>query len=108
MLAVMSVVNARAKHASRRWPNSFEGVVKQKCEFSYRCDGSMKKPRDGVLHKRALLLAQWYLNSGYNVGFVAEYYHRRGIKKSPKFSHTERFVGRIGNHDFYSCVSKYC
>lgn len=108
MLAVMAVIEARASHPSHRWPNTINKVLSQKCEFSYRCDGSMKKPKDGKLNKRALQLAHWYVNSGYNAGFVAQYYHKRGMSKRPKFSKTEKFVASVGNHDFYSCVSKYC
>jgi spore germination cell wall hydrolase CwlJ-like protein len=106
MLAVMSVVKARAKHGSRRWPNNIESVVKQKCEFSYRCDGSMKRNKNHVQWKRAKELAWWYLSTNHDVGFVAEYYHRKGI--APKFSQSEKYVGKVGNHIFYSCVSKYC
>ena len=108
MLAVMSVVEARAKHASRRWPSNIEGVVKQRCEFSYRCDGSMKRGKDPVQWARARKLASWYVNTEYDVGFVAQYYHRKGIDRIPKFSKTEKYVGRVGNHEFYACASKYC
>lgn len=108
MLAVMSVVKARAEHASRRWPNSIQDVVKQKCEFSYRCDGSMQKKKDPVQWERAKQLAWWYLTAKQDVGFVAHYYHKKGIKKIPQWSRSEKYVGKVGNHVFYSCVSKYC
>jgi spore germination cell wall hydrolase CwlJ-like protein len=108
MLAVMSVVNARAEHSSRRWPNTIEGVVKQRCEFSYRCDGSMKRRKDPIQWERAEKLAWWYMNTKHDVGFVAHYYHKKGIDRIPKFSQTEKYVGRVGNHVFYSCVNKYC
>ncbi|MNK14323.1 Cell Wall Hydrolase [compost metagenome] len=108
MLAVISVVRERALHSSKRWPDNIESVVKQKCEFSYRCDGSMKRVKNPVEWARAREIAWWYLNTHPDVGFTAQYYYRDGINKIPKWSKTEKYVGRVGNHVFFSCVSKYC
>lgn len=106
MLAVMSVVSARAKHPSKRWPSTIQSVVKQGCEFSYRCDNSMKRNKDPLQWERAQQLAWWYLSGGYDDEFNAQYYHKRGV--SPQWSKSEKYVGRVGSHLFYSCVSKYC
>lgn len=108
MLAVMSVINARVKHPSKRWPSTIQSVVKQRCEFSYRCDGSMKRTKDPVQWDRAKRLAWWYVNTNPDVGFEAHYYHKKGINRIPAWAESEKYVGRVGNHLFYKCVSKYC
>lgn len=68
----------------------------------------MKKKKDPVQWARAKELAWWYVNNRYDVGFDAQYYYRDGISKIPRWSNTEKRVGKVGNHIFFSCASKYC
>lgn len=109
MLAVMSVIANRAKHQSRRWPNSIQGVVKQKCEFSYRCDGSMERK----INKKEWKLAQktafeFLTNPGLHRDKVSLFYHKTDMKKIPKWARVHTKTKEIGRHTFFDCSTLHC
>lgn len=109
MISVMSVIKNRAKHPSKRWPNSIPAVVKQGCEFSYRCDGSMQAKKDKKAWRQAELLAITFItNDSLHEDTESLFYHKEGLRKPPKWSMIHTQTKRVGNHIFFDCSTKYC
>lgn len=102
--AVAQVVLNRVAHPS--YPNSVCGVVfqgserKTGCQFSFTCDGSMKRTPGAGAWARAQRVAQDALSgSVYNPVGLATHYHTVWIYPywAPSLDH----IGTIGAHRFY-------
>ena len=111
-LAVAQVVLNRVD--SKRYPNTICGVVYQnshmrnRCQFSFTCDGKPERPNKDKVWSRSVELAQQMLcgpecslDTVPLTGSVrhATHYHATYVK--PGWSRRMRLVGRIGQHRFY-------
>lgn len=83
----------------------YEGVQpgrKKGCQFSFACDGSLDKPRDGEAWKNVRLLAEKIMTGviqlGNQTGSAIAYHH---IDVTPYWSETMLKTAEIGNHIFY-------
>lgn len=102
--AVAQVVMNRVR--DRAFPNSVCGVVYQGsnrttgCQFSFTCDGSLDRPRDGLAWERSRAVALNALNGDvdFAVG-AATHYHATSI--FPWWAPSLRRIGVIGHHAFY-------
>lgn len=104
MRAVAQVVLNRARHPA--FPKSVCGVVYQGaarrvgCQFSFVCDGSMRRGKEPGAWRRAREVASSAMG-----GFVmaevgnATHFHTTGV--SPRWRHSLMRVGQIGTHVFY-------
>ena len=96
-----------------RYPNTICEVVKQglkdtngnmrrnKCQFSWYCDGKHDKPQDEDLWIDAQMLAFQvvYENKYRGITEGATHYHATYV--NPRWASTLQLVGRIGAHIFY-------
>ncbi|MGB3809283.1 MAG: cell wall hydrolase [Parvibaculum sp.] len=103
-LAVAEVVLNRVM--SGRYPASICGVVFQgaksnQCQFSFACNGDMRKPRDPVAWRKAQRLAHYVLAGKVRNSIVgsATYYHASYV--SPYWAPHMVEVAKIGQHIFY-------
>jgi spore germination cell wall hydrolase CwlJ-like protein len=102
--AVATVVLNRVKHPA--FPKSVCGVVFQGsnrrtgCQFSFACDGSMRRGREASAWSRARKVAARAL-SGAVLGDVgsATHFHTTGV--SPAWGPQMRRVAQVGLHVFY-------
>ena len=117
MFAVSDVVLNRVKDS--RYPNTICGVVKQgkqkpswkdptkmvmvrnKCQFSWYCDGKADLPKEGDAWYNAQLVAYeiLYLYKNVNLTDGATHYHAVYVK--PSWAKDFTYRGRIGGHLFY-------
>ena len=104
-LAVAEVVINRV--LSGRYPSTICGVVFQgastgRCQFSFACDGSMKRPRDNLAWRKAQRMAHYVLSGRVRNSLVgtATYYHANYV--SPYWAPHMVEVAKIGQHIFYS------
>ena len=97
-----------------RWPNTICEVVtegptlkwdanaplRNKCQFSYYCDGRSDRPTDQKAFSQAMKIAEeaWY-SYGLSVDITegATYYHATSI--DPKWPY--KYIMTINNHKFY-------
>lgn len=109
IVAVMSVVLNRMEHPTKRWPKNIKDVTRQKCEFSYRCDGSMESPLDFHSWEHIANIA-YDVKSGKRERTLkgAYFYHNNKVRKQPAFAKEFPRVATIGNHVFYTCNTSYC
>lgn len=107
MLAVMKVVLNRTKHT--KWPNTIKGVVYYKCQFSYTCDGSLKKAKyDREQWDRSYRLAYMLLSRYKDIDLKGStHYHTTKIKP-PYWAKEFKKIVVIQDHVFYNCNSKNC
>lgn len=102
--AVAQVVINRARHPS--FPKTICGVVFQgaqgrgACQFSFACDGSMRKRRDAGAWDRATRVATRAL-SGTVMNGVGTSTHFHTINVSPGWGPRLVRVGQVGLHVFY-------
>ncbi len=96
-----------------RYPNTICEVVKQglknddgsmrrnKCQFSWYCDGNHDRPQDEDLWVDAQMLAYQVVHENKYRGITegATHYHATYVK--PRWASTLQLVGRIGAHIFY-------
>lgn len=103
--AIAQVVLNRVHHPA--FPKSVCGVVFQgartgdDCQFSFVCDGSMRRPKDGVAWARAERIAARAL-SGFVMPQVgqATHFHVAGVQ--PDWGPRLMRVAQVGLHVFYS------
>ena len=113
-LAVTHVVLNRVN--DRRYPNSVCGVVKQsvklsngaparnKCQFSWYCDGLSDKPREkeawaisvDVVYEAVNL----YIN-GYDIADQSTHYHAKNVRPYWSKDENMHYVESIDDHHFY-------
>ncbi len=109
--AVADVVMNRVNDS--RYPDTVCDVVKQglqdangnmrrnKCQFSWYCDGKHDRPQDGDRWAEAQLIA-WNMvedNKFRGITEGATHYHATYVE--PQWAETLQLVGRIGAHIFY-------
>ena len=104
------VVLNRVKH--KDYPNHVCDVVKQsdtyhngfpkknKCQFSWYCDGKSDKPKDMVAWKWSQRIAELVITGGIeDVTEGATHYHAYYVK--PKWVKQKVFIKQIGSHLYY-------
>lgn len=94
--AVAHVVVNRAK--ARSFPNSVCGVVRDGCQFSYRCDGRSDALAEPAARARAYKVAERVLAGAPDTTGGALYFHSAKAKSGFK---GHRKVGVIGGNVFY-------
>ena len=86
-------------HQSKLWQGN---PVRNKCMFSYWCDGKPERITDSDAYERSLFVAKMALN-GITIELIrnATHYHARYVK--PFWSTSDRFkrLGRFDTHIFY-------
>jgi spore germination cell wall hydrolase CwlJ-like protein len=109
--AVADVVLNRVNDS--RYPNTVCGVVKQglqdangnmrrnKCQFSWYCDGKHDKPQDEDRWVEAQSIAWNIVEEGKFRGITEGSTHYHATYVNPRWAKTLQIVGRIGAHIFY-------
>ena len=95
--AVAHVVLNRAN--SPKFPDSVCGVIADKCQFSYKCDGRpdvLANPSD---RERALELARQVLSGASDITQGALFFHAASME--PGWFNTRPKVGAFGGNIFY-------
>ena len=112
-IAVGQVVLNRLN--SKYYPNTICGVIKQgrhhtngfpvrdRCQFSWYCDGKHDVPYPGGLWKKSQNIAKFMLTSGYEVDITdgALNYHADYIP-NPRWAKEKNKTVKIDRHIFYS------
>ena len=120
-LAVANVTINRKLNAN--YPNTICGVVqegihyydaklkghvpvKNRCQFSWYCDGRLDIPNEGRTWESAQSLAVTILESHYDKELIditdgATHYHASWMKKFPKWSYQKKIMASIDRHIFY-------
>ena len=120
-LAVANVTINRATHAN--FPNTICGVVHQgihrynermgehvpvrnRCQFSWYCDGLGDNPREGRTWESSQELAIKVLTNHYDKALIditdgAMYYHANWMEKYPSWSKKKKIMTSIDRHIFY-------
>ena len=103
--AVAQVILNRVRHPS--YPDTVCGVIYQGseratgCQFSYSCDGSMRRTPNGFHYQRARRAAASALaGSVYAPVGLATHYHATYV--NPYWAPSLRYLGTIGLHRFYT------
>ena len=111
-VAVAQVVMNRVKDA--RYPNTVCDVVKQaetykykptipiknKCQFSWYCDGKSDKPEEPKALRDAMHVANGVYN-GHIGDFVEGATHYHAYYVNPSWAKVKKYVLRIDDHIFY-------
>ena len=110
-LAVAQVTLNRVKHD--RFPNTICGVVyqgyyannapiKNKCQFSWWCDGKSDKPKELQSWNYALMLAR-HMHEGIfdNIDVVKDATHYHAVYVKPYWTKEKKKVKVIADHIFY-------
>lgn len=104
MQAVAQVVLNRARHGA--FPSSVCGVVYQGanrstgCQFSFTCNGAMRRGVNQAAWRRAHEVASAAL-SGHVYAAVGNATHFHTTSVSPRWRHSLVQVGQVGSHLFY-------
>jgi spore germination cell wall hydrolase CwlJ-like protein len=111
-IAVTHVVLNRV--ADKRYPSTICEVVKQgiknkdgsirrnKCQFSWYCDGLSDKPREPESWVDALnrtIVALELYKEGFDISHGSTHYHSKNVK--PYWSKTIDYITTIDDHHFY-------
>ncbi len=111
-VAVAQVVMNRVK--DERYPNTVCDVVKQaetykykptipiknKCQFSWYCDGKSDKPEEPKAWRDAMHVANGVYN-GHIGDFVEGATHYHAYYVNPSWAKVKKYVLRIDDHKFY-------
>lgn len=112
--AVGLVTLNRVEHSS--FPSNVCGVVKQaklwrgkiirnKCQFSWYCDGKSDRPRErAAWNDSKVLAAGMYFKKPFDVTYGATFYHADYV--NPKWAKNLIPVAKIGSHKFYRMEKK--
>ena len=120
-LAVANVTINRA--ANKNYPNTICGVVQEgihyynaqknehfpvrdRCQFSWYCDGLLDEPREGRTWKSAQELAERVLVNHYDKALIditdgATHYHANWMETYPNWSKKKKVMASIDRHIFY-------
>ena len=120
-LAVANVTINRA--IDSKYPNTICGVVhegihyynankdeyfpvRDRCQFSWYCDGRLDDPREGRTWNSAKVLAERVLENHYDKALIditdgATHYHANWMEKYPKWSYHKKVMASIDRHIFY-------
>ncbi len=96
--AVAHVVVNRAK--SPKFPNSVCGVVADRCQFSYRCDGRPDVLADPNDRAQALRTAETVLSGAPDITKGALFFHAAWAAPGSWFNSRPR-IGKFGGNVFY-------
>jgi len=89
---------------SRYFPNSIAEVIKYRCHFSYRCDGSMKQGiREKSAYEQAKRIAKGIVLGVYEdpTNGANHYLNPKKVSVIPKWARVYPVVASIGNHIFH-------
>jgi spore germination cell wall hydrolase CwlJ-like protein len=95
--AVAHVVVNRAQ--SPKFPNSICGVVSDKCQFSYRCDGLSDYLAHATDRAQALRIAETVLSGAPDITNGALFFHAAWM--DPGWFNARPKVGQFGGNVFY-------
>ena len=120
-LAVANVTINRT--SNKNYPNTICGVVQEgihyynaakdkyfpvrdRCQFSWYCDGLLDEPREGRTWESAQELAERVLVNHYDKALIditdgATHYHANWMEKYPKWSKQKKVMASIDRHIFY-------
>ena len=113
-LAVAFVTKNRVD--SERFPNTFCEVIyeglhwasghpkRDRCQFSWYCDGMGDNPRNGRAWESSQSIAKWFYDHQDRLMDItdgATHYHADWMEKYPKWAHKYRKNVRIDDHIFY-------
>jgi spore germination cell wall hydrolase CwlJ-like protein len=110
MMAVGVVIQNRVGH--KKYPDTICGVVRQgrywngnpirdKCQFSYWCDGRPERPYEKDVWEEAQSVAELLLITQVDIGLDrVTHYHASWV--TPGWSKVLEFRTRIGQHIFYA------
>ena len=120
-LAVANVTINRA--ANKNYPNTICGVVQEgihyynaakdkhfpvrdRCQFSWYCDGLLDEPREGRTWESAQELAKRVLVNHYDKALIditdgATHYHANWMETYPSWSKKKKVMASIDRHIFY-------
>ena len=120
-LAVANVTINRA--ANKNYPNTICGVVQEgihyynaqknehfpvrdRCQFSWYCDGLLDEPREGKTWESAQELAKKVLVNHYDKALIditdgATHYHANWMETYPSWSKKKKVMASIDRHIFY-------
>ena len=96
-LAVAHVVVNRAR--SPKFPGSVCGVVRDGCQFSYRCDGRSDALTDAGSRSRAFRIAETVLAGAPDITSGALFFH--SARAAPGWFSSRPRVGKFGGNVFY-------
>jgi spore germination cell wall hydrolase CwlJ-like protein len=105
--AVAEVVLQRTHN--RNYPETVCGVVhegvqegRRDCQFSFACDGSLRRPKERAAWTRMRMLAERIMSGAVKLGNAtgrAIAYH--SVDVTPVWADTMQKTAQIGNHVFY-------
>ena len=120
-LAVANVTINRA--IDSKYPNTICGVVQEgihyydaelkdhvpvrdRCQFSWYCDGRLDDPREGRTWDSAKVLAERVLENHYDKALIditdgATHYHANWMETYPSWSKKKKVMASIDRHIFY-------
>ena len=80
--------------------------VRDRCQFSWYCDGLLDEPREGRTWESAQELAKRVLVNHYDKALIditdgATHYHANWMEKYPKWSKQKKVMASIDRHIFY-------
>ena len=80
--------------------------VRDRCQFSWYCDGLLDDPREGRTWDSAKLLAEIVLENHHDKALIditdgATHYHANWMEKYPKWSKYKKVMASIDRHIFY-------
>ena len=112
-LAVGDVIITRVE--DRRYPSDIcsvmtedRGPKKHDCQFSFYCDGLSDDPAkynthfDAIAWKESQEAADIVLKDEYDIKLGATLYHAKSVTPYWSKSNKVQYIGKIGNHLFYS------
>ena len=85
--------------------------VRDRCQFSWYCDGRLDIPNEGRTWESAQILAVKVLESHYDNRLIditdgATHYHANWMEKYPKWSKQKKVMASIDRHIFYKSKRK--
>jgi spore germination cell wall hydrolase CwlJ-like protein len=95
--AVAHVILNRMK--DREFPSTVCGVVRDRCQFSYRCDGRPETMTDAASRARAYRTAEAVLAGAPDITGGAMFFHSARV--SPGWFRTRQRIGTFGGNVFY-------
>jgi spore germination cell wall hydrolase CwlJ-like protein len=111
MVAVAAVIKNRMK--SNSYPDTACGVVRQaktwagapirnKCQFSYFCDGLPERPAEKEAWDMALRIAGALIDTDFTMTGLEQATHYHTISVLPSWATALEPCGRVGDHVFYA------
>jgi spore germination cell wall hydrolase CwlJ-like protein len=105
-IAVGQVILNRVAHPL--YPETICGVVfenqhrRNKCQFSFACDGRSDRPRNKVAWEQSIRIAKKVINGKAYVESVGKSTHYHANYVSPRWIRDMIRLDKIGKHIFYS------